>query len=65
MASKIIVYLGSNPLPKTTFGQRLNAARLEAGLFQRELAERMGTDIKSLSRWERGRTLPVKHWKAV
>lgn len=65
MASKIIAYLGFNPLPKTTFGQRIKAARLEAGLFQRELAGWIGTDVKSLSLWERDRALPVKHWDAV
>jgi transcriptional regulator with XRE-family HTH domain len=38
---------------RTAFGERLVAAREEAGLSQRELAEKLGITQRSLSWWER------------
>src|SRR5688500_796046 len=37
-----------------TFGTRLRDARVEAGLTQGELAERVGVDQSEISRWEAG-----------
>lgn len=36
----------------------LRAARLEAGLSQRELADRVGTRQSAIARWESGRVSP-------
>jgi transcriptional regulator with XRE-family HTH domain len=36
----------------------LKAARKNAGLTQRQLAERIGTDSFQVSRWERGANRP-------
>jgi transcriptional regulator with XRE-family HTH domain len=38
---------------RTAFGERLVAAREEAGLSQRELADKLGVTQRSLSWWER------------
>ena len=50
--AKIIKYIGFNPLPVDTLGQRIKAKRLELGLHQRELAERLGVNISTLKLWE-------------
>jgi transcriptional regulator with XRE-family HTH domain len=39
-------------------GANLRAARKSAGLTQRQLAERIGTDSFQVSRWERGANRP-------
>jgi transcriptional regulator with XRE-family HTH domain len=39
-------------------GANLKAARKAAGLTQRQLAERIGTDSFQVSRWERGANRP-------
>lgn len=39
-------------------GANLKAARKSAGLTQRQLAERIGTDSFQVSRWERGANRP-------
>ena len=36
----------------------LKAARVNAGLSQKEAAERMGISNKTLCSWEKGRTFP-------
>lgn len=41
-----------------TFGERLRAARLAAGMTQRELAERIGARHNSISNWEKDRNRP-------
>lgn len=38
----------------STFGERLKQARKAAKLTQRELAQRLSTDVMNISRWERG-----------
>jgi transcriptional regulator with XRE-family HTH domain len=38
---------------RTAFGERLVAAREEAGLSQRELADKLGISQRALSWWER------------
>ena len=42
----------------TTFGQNLRAARLAAGLSQKQLAERIGAKHNSVSNWENGINSP-------
>lgn len=48
MASQVTNRIGAN----------LRAARNGAGLTQRQLAERIGTDSFQVSRWERGANRP-------
>lgn len=48
MASQVTNRIGAN----------LRAARAAAGLTQRQLAERIGTDSFQVSRWERGANRP-------
>ena len=43
---------------KQVVGENVKAARDEKGLAQRELAELLGMDQMTVSRWERGRVLP-------
>ena len=40
-------------------GERIRAARLEAGLSQAELARRAGTSQPAVNRYEQGRTVPT------
>lgn len=42
--------------PRTTLGQRLQAARERAGISQKELAERLGTNQQRIAYWERRAT---------
>jgi transcriptional regulator with XRE-family HTH domain len=42
--------------PRSAFGQRLAAARERAGISQRELAEKLGTDQQRVAYWERHAT---------
>jgi transcriptional regulator with XRE-family HTH domain len=41
-----------------TFGQRLRAARLAAGIRQRDLAQALGRSQSAVSLWEAGRHTP-------
>jgi transcriptional regulator with XRE-family HTH domain len=40
------------------FGTRLRSLRERAGMTQAELAQKIGTDQRTLSRWERNFILP-------
>jgi transcriptional regulator with XRE-family HTH domain len=42
--------------PRTSFGERLAAARERAGISQRELAEKLETDQQRVAYWERHAT---------
>jgi DNA-binding CsgD family transcriptional regulator len=44
--------------PGVSFGQRLRAYRLAAGLAQRQLAERAGLDAGTVWSYEQGETVP-------
>lgn len=46
--------LVQSPLHSLRSGVIVRAARLEAGLTQRELAERVGTTQSAVARWEAG-----------
>jgi len=39
-------------------GDHIRKRRLDLGLFQRDLARRLGADAKTLLNWEKGRTEP-------
>jgi hypothetical protein len=60
-AAKIIDYIGFNPLPTDTLGERIRGKRLELGLYQRELAKLLGVNIATLKLWELDEMRPVKH----
>ena len=56
---------GQRPLPKAyprtlrTFGDHLRQRRLELGLLQREVAERLGVSHCTVTNWELNRTSPA------
>ena len=44
----------------------LEAARVNAGISQKEAAKRLGINVGTLSNWERGQTFPsVEEFKAL
>ena len=45
--------------PQFEFRRALVAARVESGLTQREMAERLGVKQPALARWEAGETMPT------
>jgi len=53
------------PLPRsypqvlTTIGDHLRKRRLDLGLLQREVAERLGVDKTTITNWELNRTTPA------
>jgi transcriptional regulator with XRE-family HTH domain len=56
---------GRRPLPHTypqvlaIIGDHLRKRRLDLGLFQREVAQRLGVDTATITNWELGRTAPA------
>src|SRR5207244_12451497 len=56
---------GPKPLPRsypqvlTTIGDHLRKRRLDLGLLQREVAERLGVDETTVTNWELNRTTPT------
>lgn len=52
----LIRFLGYDPVPEvTSLPERLRAARRSLGISQRELARRLGFDVKTVRKWEAGR----------
>lgn len=47
-----------------TFGDRIRLHREHRGLSHRELAELLGAQAGSVSRWESGARVPEKAWRA-
>lgn len=45
--------------PQFEFRRALLEARIDAGLTQREMAERLGVKQPALARWEAGETMPT------
>jgi HTH-type transcriptional regulator / antitoxin HipB len=45
--------------PQFEFRRALIAARIDAGLTQRAMAERLGVKQSALARWEAGATMPT------
>ena len=39
----------------------LKAARINAGFLQKEVADKLGVSIHTITNWERGITKPKKH----
>lgn len=50
--------LTNTPVRRAHIGQIIRAARTEAGLTQRQLAERLNTTQSAISRWESGNDVP-------
>lgn len=50
--------LTNTPVRRAHIGQIVRAARTEAGLTQRQLAERLNTTQSAISRWESGNDVP-------
>ena len=46
--------------PDRTLAQRIKKWRLEQGLFQVDLAKRIGVSEMTIVNWEKGRTKPTK-----
>jgi transcriptional regulator with XRE-family HTH domain len=42
--------------------ERIKKWRLEQGLFQRDLAKRIGVDEMTIVNWEKGETKPIKQY---
>jgi transcriptional regulator with XRE-family HTH domain len=57
---KIIEFLCHNPLQSnaTTLGERIKQYRIQKGLILRRLAEELGVDPGTLTRWEREEVEP-------
>ena len=57
---KVIEFLGHNPLQSnaTTLGERIKQYRIQKGLSLRRLAEELGVDPGTLTRWEREEVEP-------
>jgi transcriptional regulator with XRE-family HTH domain len=59
---------GQKPHPRAypralcTIGDHLRRRRLDLGLLQRQVAERLGADHSSVTNWERNRTKPALHF---
>ncbi len=45
-------------LKMETFGRRIAALRLQSGLKQHEIADRVGVSPQAVSKWERGLSCP-------
>lgn len=59
---RIIEFLGYDPLPPArTLGERLRRVRKRAGLSIRQVANYLGVDSGSLSRWETESKVPYSH----
>lgn len=46
-------------------GAMIRRARQEAGMKQRDLADRMGVHVTTVGYWERGKFFPEQHWAAL
>jgi site-specific DNA recombinase len=61
----IIRFLGYNPFPPSkSWAERLVHGRKAIGLSQREAAARIGVDMSTLARWERGEREPTGRFAA-
>ena len=60
---KIIAFLGYTPdiARPQTLGERIVAARKQAGISQKKAAQRIGVDPMTLGRWERDETEPSEN----
>ena len=61
--SKPLVITLRLPLyPDQTLGERIKKWRLERGLFQVDLAKKIGVSEMTIVNWEKGRTKPIKQY---
>lgn len=56
--------LAAYPRELNTLGDRARKRRLDLGLLQREVADRLGVDETTVNNWERGRTTPARRFTA-
>ncbi len=67
MIPRIVDFLGYCPYepPPETFGEKLAAARRRLGLTKSKLANRLGVDPGTLSRWEEGLKKPKGRLRVI
>lgn len=53
----------ANEVEKREIGVRLRQARDEAGLLQKDLAEKLGVSERSISAYEQGEVVPFRHMR--
>ena len=58
----LVITLRMSLHPDQTLGERIKKWRLERGLFQVDLAKRIGVDKMTIVNWEKGRTKPIKQY---
>jgi DNA-binding XRE family transcriptional regulator len=56
----LVITLRFSLYPDQTLGERIKKWRLERGLFQVDLAKRIGVSEMTIVNWEKGRTKPIK-----
>jgi DNA-binding XRE family transcriptional regulator len=56
----LVITLRLSHYPDQTLGERIKKWRFERGLFQVDLAKRIGVSEMTIVNWEKGRTKPIK-----
>ena len=56
----LVITLRLSLYPDRTLGGRIKKWRLERGLFQVDLAKKIGVSEMTIVNWEKGRTKPIK-----
>ncbi len=56
----LVITLRLSLYPDQTLGDRIKKWRLEQGLFQVDLAKRVGVSEMTVVNWEKGKTKPIK-----
>ena len=56
----LVINLRLSLYPDQTLGERIKKWRLERGLFQVDLAKKVGVSEMTIVNWEKGRTKPIK-----
>ncbi len=56
----LVITLRLSLYPERTLGDRIRKWRLEQGLFQVDLAKRIGVSKMTIVNWEKGRTKQIK-----
>jgi len=64
---KMIEFLGYNPFPvdTDTLGGRIKKYRIEHGLSQEDLANKMGVNESTIFSWEKGNHTPLSSKKKI
>ena len=58
--SSLVITLRLSLYPDRTLEERIKKWRFERGLFQRDLAKKIGVSEMTIVNWEKGRTKPIK-----